>query len=127
MIGNELVLILWGHCFEWVECSFQVFILKCFTSFDNTSHDLESLFFGSTWTEWVFCQVSSNSDSSGINHGRFCLTEVSVGQLICVHIGNVLCFGIVSVIIENDFIEKFVELGISLMRTSIKTDSRIKV
>lgn len=126
MVGNELVLIFLGHSFEWIEGSLKI-TFEFITGSNDFVHDLESLFFGDTWSEWVVSQVSSDSDSSGVDHSRFFLTEVSVGKLISIHIRLMLVTWLVSVVLFDNSVEDLVELFVSVVRTSIDTDSRVKV
>jgi len=126
VVSDELLSDVFAHAFEWVEGTSEV-SLEFATGFNNFVHDLESLLFADTWSEWISGQVSSDSDSSGGNHSGIGFGEVGVLEARSVHAGNVLGGWSVTVVLLNNFVEKFVELGIRVVRTSVEADSGIKV
>ena len=74
MVGDELVLVLLGHAFEWVEFSSEV-TLEALASLDDEVHDLISLLLGDTWSKRESLKVTSNTDSCGYNHISLVLWE----------------------------------------------------
>jgi hypothetical protein len=126
VVSDELFSCCFVHAFEWVEGTSEV-TLELAAGVNDLGHDLESLLLGDTWSEWISGQVSSDSDSSGGDHGGIGFREVGVGETRSVHAGNVLGVWSVTVVLLNNFVEKFAELGIRVVGTSVEADSGIKV
>lgn len=126
VVSDELFSCCFVHAFEWVEGTSEV-TLELATGVNDLGHDLESLLLGDTWSEWISGQVSSDSDSSGGDHGGIGFREVGVGETRSVHAGNVLGLWSVTVVLLNNFVEKFAELGVRCVGTSVEADSGIKV
>jgi len=126
VVSDELFSGGFVHAFEWVEGTSEV-TFELAAGVDDLGHDLESLLLGDTWSEWISGQVSSDSDSSGGDHGGIGFREVGVGETRSVHAGNVLGLWSVTVVLLNDFVEKFAELGVRCVGTSVEADSGIKV
>jgi len=126
VIVNELLLILSSHGLEWVEFTFEITI-EVLASLHDLVHDLESLLLGDTWTEWEFGEVSSNSDSSRVDHSRLLSSEFVVLQLLGIHVGHVLVILLVLVIVLNDLVEELLKLGVGLVGTGVNTDARVLV
>jgi hypothetical protein len=122
VIGNELLLVCLGHALQWVELSLEV-TLEGVASLNDLVHDLESLSLGDTWTEWVVSEVSSDSDSSGVDHGLLLGGEVSVLESLSRHVRHVLVLWTVLVVVGNNLIEKLVELGVSVVRSSVDSNT----
>jgi len=126
MVVDELLLISGGHTFEWVEFTSKI-TFESATGRDDFVHDFESLFLGNTWTKWVVGQVSSNSNSSGVDHLGVIFGEFSVFDTIGGHVGDVLGVWAVFVIVLNNLIEHLVEGGVRIVRSSINSDTRVLV
>merc|ERR1712048_144754 len=118
MIVDELLLDGLGHTGQWVEGSCEV-TLEGVASRDDLVHDLISLLVGDTWAKRIVSEVSSDSDSCGLDHAQFLLGELSVFESFGGHVRLVLVIWTMSVIVLDDFIEKLVELGVSVMRSSV--------
>jgi len=126
MVVDELLLISGGHTFEWVEFTSKI-TFESSTGRGDFVHDFESLFFGNTWTKWVVSQVSSNSNSSRVDHLGVIFGEFSVFDTIGGHVGDVLVFWAMFVIVCNNLIEQLVESGVRIVRSSINSDTRVLV
>jgi hypothetical protein len=126
VVIDECFLVFFAHAIEWVESTSEV-TLESLASFDDLSHDLVSLGLGNSWTEWEAIEVSSNSDSSGDNHSGVFWGEVSVGNTLGGHVRGVGVFGLVTVIVLDNLVEKLVELGVRVMGAGIKADSGVEV
>ena len=126
VIVDQLLLVGLAHTVEWVELTLEV-TLESVASSDNLVHDLISLSLGDTWSKWVTSKVSSNSDSSGDNHSGIILGELSVLDTIGGHVGGVRSSWSVSVVVLDDLVEELVELGVSIMRSGVNTDSGVEV
>jgi len=122
MIVDELLLDILLHTGQWIEGSCEVTI-EGLASLDDLFHDLISLIVGDTWTKRIASEVSSYSDSCGLDHGQFLLGEFSVFKSLGRHIRLVLGIWSMPVIVLDNFIEKLVELGVSIMRSSVDTDA----
>ena len=126
MIGNELLLILLAHTVQWVELSFEV-TFEGVASLHNLLHDLKSLGLGDTWTKWVVSKISSNSDSSRVDHLRLLLSEISVLESLSRDVRNVFGIWTVLVVVLDNLIEKLVELGIGIVRSSVDSNTGVLV
>ena len=123
---DESVLVSLAHALQWVELSLKV-SFESVTCLYNFVHDLKSLLLGNTWAKRIIGKISSNSDSSGVDEGGLLLGEISVLKSIRSHIRDVLGVFVMLVIVENDLVEKLLELSVSIVRSSIDTNARILV
>lgn len=126
VIVDELLLILGGHAIKRIELTLEI-TLEVLAGLDDLVHDLKSLLLGNTWSEWEISEVSSNSDSRRVYHGRLLSGEFVVLQLLGIHVGNVLIVLLVLVIVLNDLVEQLLELGVGLVGTGIHTDARVLI
>ena len=126
MIFDELFLVLGAHALQWVELSFEV-SFESVASLDDLVHDFKSLLLADSWAKRVVSEISANSDSCGVDHGGFFLVEISVFELLGVHVRLMLILWTVAVVFLSDSVEKFVEFGVCMVGSSIETDSRVKV
>ena len=68
MIGCELVALFFGHRAERVE-STSKFTLKSVASLDNLLLDLIALLISNSWTKRVVSKITTDTDTSGPDHG----------------------------------------------------------
>lgn len=126
MIIDQLILIFLGHTGQRIEFSFEI-SFESIASGNDLLHDLVSLLPGNTWTKREVSKISSNSNSSGVDHLTLLLGEISVLKTLSSHVRDVLGSWAVLVIVFNHLIEQFVELVVRIMRSSINTDTRVLV
>jgi len=126
MVIDKLLLSGRVHTFERVESTFEV-TFEGLASGDNLSHDLISLGLADTWAERVVSQVSSNSDSCGLDHFGVIFSEISVFDTIRGHIRSVLGVRGVLVVVGDALVEKLVEGGVSIVRSSVDSDTGVLV
>ena len=122
VIIDELLLVFFGHALEWVESTLEV-TFESVACLNDFVHDFKSLLFGDTWSKWEVSHVSSDSDSGAVNHGAILGAEDTVGKFGGIHVGDVAGIWLVTVILLDDFIEKFAEGTISIVRSGIKSNS----
>jgi hypothetical protein len=79
------------------------------------------------WTEWVAGEVSSNSDSCGLDHGGLIGGEVGGVKLHGSALSLMVICLLVTVIIFYNFIEEWSECSIGVVRSRVNSDSRIGV
>jgi len=91
VIINELFLSCFIHSFERIESTLEIFV-EVSGSFGNDVHDLESLFLGDTWTKREIGEVSSNTDTGGVDHIRLGFSKGSVHETLGIHISLVGSF-----------------------------------
>jgi len=108
VVSDELVLVGFGHTFEWVEFTLEVF-REGVASFYYIIHNLFSLLLGDTWSEGESVEVSSDSDSGGDDHCGVFLGEFSVLDAFGRHIRLMLISFFVTVIFLDDGIKEFIE------------------
>jgi hypothetical protein len=124
MISDELVLLSWGHLWERV-----IFTLKISVEFSksggNKGFDLESLLSGNGGSEWVGSEVSSNSNSSGVDHFVLVSGEWWAVKLVVVHGGDVLIVLSMSVILSDNLVEKWGEGIVRVVGSSVDTNTRV--
>jgi len=126
MVLNKLLRIFSTHSFKWVEFALEI-TLEGVAGSDNLLHDLESLLFGDSWAEWIISQVSSDSDSSGLDHGTILLGELSVLDAVRSHVRGVFGPRFVLVVVGDALVEEFAEGRVSVVGSSIDTNTRVLV
>lgn len=122
VIVDKLLLNFWLHALERIESSLKI-TFKGIASSDNLCHDFVSLFFGNSRAERVVSQVSSNSDSCGVDHSGFVFSKFSVFNTVSGHVGGVSGFWSVFVVVGDALVEKLVEAFVSVVRTGIDTNT----
>lgn len=98
VISDELLGSSFIHSFERIESTLEI-VIKVLGSFNNVIHNLESLFLGDTGAKRVFGEVSSDTDTGGVNHLLFIVSKSGVLKTLGVHVSNMLIFGFMTVII----------------------------
>jgi len=126
VIVNELLLDFGFHTLKRVELTLKV-TFELVASLDDLVHDLKSLLLGDTRAERVTSKVSTNSNSSGLDHLGVFLTEGRGNEVGGVHVGNVLGIRGVTVVVLDNLIEELVELAVGFVGTGIDTDTGVKV
>ena len=122
MVINELLSIGVRHCGQGVVFSSQ-FTGEFVKSGNNVILDLISLLLSDAWTEWESGKVSSNSNSGRNDHRFLLFCEWRAVEFGVIHIADVsIVFGM-TVIILNDSIEEAFKCVVSIMTSSINTDS----
>lgn len=122
MIINELLSIGVRHRAQRVVSSSEVpskLVERC----HDVVFDLISLLLRDTWTEWEVCKVSANPDSGRKDHRFFLFGEWRAVELGVVHVADVSIIFAMSVVILNNSIKKTIKSVISVMTSSIDTDS----
>jgi hypothetical protein len=124
VISDELSLIFSSHFWEGV-----VFTLKFSGEFVKSRDDeifgLNSVNSGDLGTEWESGEVSSNSDSSGVDHLVLILWEWWALKLVDIHGRNVLISLGVTVVVIDNFIEKWGESIVGIVGSSVDTNTRV--
>jgi len=124
MISDELVLLSWGHLWERV-----IFTLKISAEFSKSGgyegFNLESLLSGNGSTEWVSSEVSSNSNSSGVDHLVLVSREWWAVKFLVVHVGDVFIVNTMSVVLLDDLVEKWGEGVVGIVGSSVDTNTRV--
>ena len=126
MVLDELLLGLLVHAFKGVELALEV-TLERLAGLDDLVHDLLSLCLGDTWSEGVVGKVAANADSSGLDHLGLILWESWGAEAGGVHVGDVVVFWLVTVVVLDDLVEELVELEVRALGSSVNTDSRVEV
>jgi len=114
------------HSLKRIEGSLKI-TLKGLTSLNNFLHDFKSLLFGDSWAKWISLEVSSDSNSSRIDHGAVLLRKISVFETFSTHVRGMSGVWLVVVVLFNDLVKELVELGVRIVGTSIKADTRVQV
>jgi hypothetical protein len=126
MIIDQLVLVCLAHALKWVEFTLKV-SFEGVTGCDNLVHNLKSLSFADTWSKRIASEISADSDSCGVDHSSLILGEISVFKTISSHVRDVLIIFSMLVVVLNNLVENLGELGISIVRSGIETDTRVLV
>jgi len=123
MISDKLLSLRIGHSLERV-----VFTLKFSSELtegrSNKLLNLLSLLSCNGGSKRIGSEVSSNSDSSGVDHLVLVGWERWAVKLVVVHGRNVLVSWLMSVIRLDDLVHEWSEGIVRVVRTSINTDSR---
>ena len=104
MVSDQLVLIFFAHTFKWIEFSAQV-ALEAVACLDYFIHNVKSLLLRNTWSKWVSSKVSSNSDSSGVDHGSIFFWEFRIFKAVGCHVWNVWVSCFMTMIFFDNFVE----------------------
>jgi hypothetical protein len=124
VISDELLSLRLSHVAER-----EVFTLKITVelgkSGGNLALDLSAVSSGDLSTERVVSEVSSNTDSGGVDHGILISGEGRGVQSLGVHVKNVLGVGAVTVVHLDDLVEERGELIVRVVATSVDTDTRV--
>jgi len=124
MVSDELLLLSLGHGGERV-----VFTLELTIELVESRHDelldVLSLLSGDSSTERIISEVSSDTNSSRVDHLVLVGGERRALELVHVHGRDVLVSGLVSVIGFDNSIEEGSESVVRIVRSSVDTDSRI--
>ena len=126
MIVNELLLGGSVHAVERVELSSEV-TLELVASLNDLSHDGVTLLVGDSWSKRELGQVSSNSDTGGLDHSGALLIEGRALEGGSVHVGDVLSILLVGMVIFNDRVEELAESCVGVLRASVDTDAGVDV
>jgi len=127
MVGDELFLSSCFHALEWVEFSLKITILVRLSSCHDSVHNVQSLLLGDSWAKWVSIEISANSNSSRFDVCGILWAERWGIELRSIHVGfvdTVLC---VTMVVGDDWVEKFIEFGVGIMGSSIDTNARVGV
>lgn len=122
VVFSEALGIVGAHTVKWVELTGEL-TREGLASLDDLAHNLESLLFRHSWAEWVACKVTSDSDSSGENHGCTIFAEICVGHTVGGHVGHMLVLWTVLVVVLDDLIEELVERGVGVVGACVETDT----
>jgi len=124
VISDELLFLRLSHVAER-----EVFTLKITVelgkSGGNLALDLSAVSSGDLSTERVVSEVSSNTDSGGVDHGILISGEGRGVQSLGVHVKNVLGVGAVTVVHLDDLVEERGKLIVRVVATSVDTDTRV--
>lgn len=126
VVLGEALGIIGVHAVKWVELTGEL-TREGLASLDDLAHNLESLLFAHSWAEWVVGQVTSDSDSSGENHGSAILSEVCVGHTVSGHVRHVLVLWPVLVVVLDNLIEELVEALVRVVGTCVEADTGLWV
>jgi len=85
--------------------------------------NLNSLFSSDSGTKREVLQVSSNSDSGGVDHGVLINRELRAVELFVVHIRMMNVSFAVTMVVLNDLVEKGSEGIVSIVTSCINSDS----
>jgi len=124
MISDKLLLLGISHGLEG-----EVFTLKL--TFESAKSrgdellDLLSLLSGDSSSEWISSKVSSDSDSSGVDHLVLISREWWALKLVVVHGRDVLVTGFVTVVGLDDLVHEWSEGIVRVMGASINTNTRV--
>ena len=122
MIIDELLLNIWGHAVESVELTLKV-TSELRAGSNNLGHDLVTLLVGDAGSEREGLQVTSDTDTGGLDEGGFGLRERWADELVSVHVRDVRVGGAVVVILLDNLVEEVLEGGVGVLGASIAADS----
>ena len=122
MVINKLLLISFGH-----GCKRVVSTLKFPFKFVQSGHNIIfyviSLTFRNSWSQREIGEVSSNSDTGRDNIAFLVFSEFWAVQFGVIHVANVAVILSVSMVVLDDLVKKIIETVVSIMTSSVNTDS----
>jgi len=122
VIGNERLSLTISHLTERVVLTLKISI-KLGESFRYFTFNFLTVSSVDVGTERVISEVSSNTDSSGVDHGILISGESRGVQGLGVHVKNVLVLRGVTVVTLDDLVEERGELIVTVVTTGIDTDT----
>ena len=122
VIIDELLLDIWGHAVERVELTLEV-TSELVAGGNNLGHDLVTLLVGDAGSEREGLQVTSDTDTGGLDEGGLGLRERWADELISVHVRDVRVGGAVVVILLDNLVEEVLEGGVGVLGASVAADS----
>ena len=126
MVLDELVLGFLVHSLEGIELAGEV-ALKGLKSLDNLVHDLKSLGLGKSGAKREVSEVSADSDSSGDDHSSLILGKGRGGELLSIHVRNVLGVLSVLMVVLNDLVKEGSEGLVGVVGTGVATNAGVSV
>lgn len=126
MVLDELFLLLGLHGGEGVESTLKV-TFEGFAGLDDLLHDLVTLLLGDAGTEGVALEVTANANTGGDNHSSLVLGKWGGGEGSGVHVGDVLSFGAVLVVVLNDLVKELAEGFVRVVGAGVGADARVDV
>lgn len=124
VILSELLLLLRGEVAERVVLTLEI-SSELGEGSNNLSLDLLSLLSGDSRAKRVLSEVSSNTDTGGVDHLVLLRRESWAVQLSVVHVTNVFISFAVAVIFINYFIEEWSEGVVRVVGASVDADARL--
>ena len=122
VIIDELLLDIWGHAVESVELTLEV-TSELVAGGNNLGHDLVTLLVGDAGSEREGLQVTSDTDTGGLDEGGLVLSEGWANELRGVHVRDVRVGGAVTVILLDNLVEEVLEGGVGVLGASVAADS----
>jgi len=124
VISGELLTISIAHSAEWVVLTLEL-TLEGSKSLDDLGLNFKTLSTGDGGTEWVFSQVTCNTDTGGVDHLVLIWWEVWAVKLFDVHGADVLISCLVAVVGLNDLVHEWSEVIVRFVGASINTNTRV--
>ena len=122
MIIDELLLNIWGHAVESVELTLKV-TSELLAGSNNLGHDLVTLLVGDAGSEREGLQVTSDTDTGGLDEGSLGLREGWADELVSVHVRDVRVGGAVTVILLDDLVEEILEGSVGVLGAGVAADA----
>ena len=105
VVSDQLVLLRFGHGAERIESTGEL-SLELAASLNNLLLNLVSLFSRDTWAKRIVCQVTSNSDSGGLDHGCVLGREWWALKFGVVHVTDVASTLGMAVVLLDDLVHQ---------------------
>ena len=122
VVFSELLLLLSSHVAKRVVLALEV-TGELGEGSDDLGFDLLSLLSGNSRAKWILSEVSTDTDTGGVDHSILINGELGAVELGIIHVADVLISGLVAVIVINNFIEKRSEGVVRIVRASVNTDT----
>ena len=114
MVSDQLVLLSLSHGAERIESTGEL-SLELAASLNNFLLNLVSLLSRDTWAERIVCQVTSYSNSSGLDHGCVLSRERWALKFGVVHVTDVASTLSMAMVLLNDLVHQGREGSIGVM------------
>ena len=122
VVIDELLLDIWGHAVKRVELTFEV-TGELVAGSDNLGHDLVTLFVRDAGSKREGFEVTSDTDTGGLDEGGLFLREGWADELVSVHVRDVRGGGAVTVILLDNLVKEVLEGGVGVLGASVAADS----
>ena len=122
VIIDELLLDISGHAVERIELTLEV-TSELVAGGNNLGHDLVTLLVGDAGSEREGLQVTSDTDTGGLDEGGLGLREGWADELVSVHVRDVRVGGAVTVILLDNLVKEVLEGSVGVLGASVAADS----
>jgi len=124
VVFDKLLLSILVHAGQRVVSSLEL-TFERLESLNGSLFNSVTLFFGDTGAERVVSKVTADTDTSRFDHLGLILRKRGGIKLGAVHVGHMFSILGVTMVVKNDLVHERSEVGVTFVRASIDTNTRV--